>query len=184
MVDALARNWWAIALRGVLAIIFGIVAVLLPAAALFALVIVFGAYSFVDGIFAVVASVRAAQAHERWLPLLLMGIAGILAGLITWFYPAITAIVLLYLIAIWAIVTGVLEIIAAVQLRRQIQGEWLWLLAGVISIIFGLFILWRPGAGALSVIWVIAVYAIAFGITLLGLAFRLRGHLTHRLATP
>lgn len=184
MVDALARNWWALALRGVLAIVFGIIAVLLPGAALFALVILFGAYSLVDGIFAIVASLRAAQVHERWLPLMLMGIAGVLAGLITWFYPGITAIVLLYLIAVWAIVTGVFEIVAAFQLRRHIQGELLWLLAGLISIVFGLFILARPGAGALSVIWVIAVYAIAFGIMLLGLAFRLRGHLTHRLATP
>lgn len=183
MIDVLARNWWVIALRGVLAIVFGIVAILLPGAALFALVIVFGAYSLVDGIFAVVASLRAAQTHERWLPLLFMGVAGVLAGLVTWFYPAITAIVLLYVIAVWAIITGIFEVVAAFQLRRQLQGEVLWLIAGLISILFGLFILWRPGAGALSVIWVIAVYAIAFGMFLIGLAFRLRNHLHRGLAT-
>jgi uncharacterized membrane protein HdeD (DUF308 family) len=180
MVDVLARNWWAILIRGIAAILLGLCAFFLPAAALWALIILFGAYCLVDGVFAIVASIRAAQSHERWGQLLVVGIAGILAAAITWFDPRITALALLYLIAAWAIVTGVLEIAAAIRLRRQMTGEFWWMFAGVLSIVFGLFLLWQPRAGALAVIWAIAVYAIAFGISLAGLAFRLRGHL-HRV---
>jgi uncharacterized membrane protein HdeD (DUF308 family) len=180
MVDALARNWWAMALRGIAAILFGILALWVPGAALFALVILFGAFAFVDGIFAIVASVRAAQAHERWLQLLGAGIFGVFIGLVTWFYPGITALTLLFVIAIWAIITGIFELIAAFELRRHLPGEFWWVLSGLLSIAFGVALFWRPGAGALAVIWIIAVYAIIAGIFLLGLAFRLRSHL-HRL---
>lgn len=179
MLDVLARNWWAIAIRGIAAILFGLCAFFIPGAALWALVILFGAYSLVDGVFAIVAAVRAAQAHERWAQLLIMGVFGVIIAAITWFAPNITALALLYVIAAWAIVTGVLEVVAAFELRRQIEGEFWWVLAGLISVVFGLFLIWRPGAGALAVIWIIGVYAIAFGIFLLGLAFRLRGHLHH-----
>jgi uncharacterized membrane protein HdeD (DUF308 family) len=177
MVDVLARNWWAILIRGIVAILFGLCAFFIPGAALWALIILFGAYCLVDGVFAIVASVRAAQAHERWGQLLFAGIVGVIVAAITWFYPGLTALALLYVIAAWAIVTGVLEIVAAFQLRRQITGEFWWILAGLLSIVFGLFLVWQPGAGALAVIWVIGVYAIVFGIFLLGLAFRLRSHL-------
>lgn len=181
MLDVMARNWWAIAIRGVAAILFGIVAVFLPGAALYALVIVFAAYAFVDGIFAIIAAVRAAESHQRWATLLVSGLFGIAIGVITWFFPHLTALGLLYVIAAWAVVTGIFELVAAFELRRHLPGEWWWVLAGLVSIAFGLLLFWHPGAGALAVVWIIAAYAIAFGIFLLGLAVRLRGHL-HRLS--
>ena len=176
MVQVLARNWWALALRGLFGIIFGLIALFAPGLTLIALVILFGAYSLVDGVFGVVAAVRAAEAHHRWGWLLVEGIAGILTGIITFVWPGITAIVLLYLIAAWAIVTGVLELIAAARLRGQIANEWMLLLAGAASIIFGLILITRPAAGALALIWLIGIYALVFGILVLILAFRLRGH--------
>lgn len=182
MLDVLARNWWAIAIRGIAAILFGLCAFFIPGAALWALVILFGAYCLVDGVFAIVAAIRAAQAHERWAQLLVAGVFGLLVAAITWFAPGLTALGLLYVIAAWAIVTGVLELVAAFELRRHLAGELWWVLAGLSSILFGLFLIWQPGAGALAVLWLIGAYAIAFGIFLVGLAIRLRGHLHHERA--
>jgi uncharacterized membrane protein HdeD (DUF308 family) len=179
MLDVLARNWWAIALRGAAAILFGLFAFVFPGATLFALIIVFGAYCLVDGVLAIVAAVRAAQSHERWGQLLLVGVCGIIVAAIVWFYPGLAALGLLYVIAAWALVTGVLELMAAFQLRRHMP-DWWWLIAGVASIVFGLLLVWHPGAGALAVLWLIGTYAIAFGIVLLGFAWRLRAH-AHRL---
>jgi len=175
-VQVLARNWWALALRGVFAIIFGLIAWLRPGITLYALVLLFGAYSFVDGIFGVAAAVRAAERHTRWGWLLVEGIAGIVTGIIAFVVPGITALVLLYLIAAWALVTGVLELIAGFQLRGHLANEWLLLLGGAASIIFGVILIVHPGAGALALIWLIGSYAIIFGILILWLAFRLRGH--------
>jgi uncharacterized membrane protein HdeD (DUF308 family) len=176
MIGVLARNWWALALRGLLAILFGLFAFALPGLTLTALVILFGAYALVDGIFALITAVRAAEAHERWWLLVLEGLAGVVAGLITFMWPGITAFVLLVLIAWWAIITGIFEIAAAVRLRKEIAGEWALALGGVASVIFGLVLLFRPGVGALAVIWLIGTYAVVFGLLLLLLAFRLRGH--------
>ena len=176
MMGVLARNWWALALRGLLAIVFGLVAFALPGPTLAALVILFGAYALVDGIFALVAAVRAAEAHERWWLFVLEGIAGIAAGLITFAWPGITALVLLYLIAWWAIITGIFEIAAAIRLRKEITGEFWLALGGAASVIFGLILLFRPGVGALAVIWLIGTYALVFGLLLVMLGFRLRGH--------
>ena len=176
MMGVLARNWWALALRGLFAVVFGLLAFALPGPTLVALVILFGAYSLVDGIFALVAAVRAAEAHERWWLFVLEGIAGIAAGLITFMWPGITALVLLYLIAWWALITGIFEIAAAIRLRKEITGEWVLALGGVASVIFGLILLFRPGTGALAVVWLIGTYALVFGLLLLLLAFRLRGH--------
>jgi len=176
MMDALARNWWAIALRGVVAILFGLVALFDARIALYALVIVFGAYALVDGVFNVVAAVRAAEHHQRWIWLLVSGIAGILAGLITFAWPGITALVLLYLIAYWAIVTGVLELIAGYRLKGHVANEWALLLGGAASIIFGVLLIVHPLVGALAVLWLIGVYAIVFGVLMLILSLRLRRH--------
>lgn len=184
MVDVLARNWWAIAIRGIAAILFGLCAFFIPGAALWALVLLFGAYALVDGIFAILAAVRAAQAHERWVQLLFAGIFGVAIAAITLFEPGFTALALLYLIAAWAVVTGVFELIAAFELRRHLPGEVWWLLAGLCSVLFGLYLFWQPATGALAVLWIIGIYAIAFGVFLLGLALRLRRHLRreHRIA--
>ncbi len=176
MMGVLARNWWALALRGLLAIVFGLLAFALPGVTLAALVILFGAYALVDGIFALVAAVRAAEAHERWWLFVLEGIAGIAAGVITFMWPGITALALLYLIAWWALITGIFEIAAAIRLRKEISGEWVLALGGVASVIFGVLLLMRPGVGALAVIWLIGTYALVFGLLLLILGFRLRGH--------
>ena len=169
----LARNWWAIALRGVAGIIFGILALLMPAITIRALILLFGVYAVVEGIFAVIAAVSGHSGAPRWL-LFLEGIVGIAAGIVAFVWPALTALVLLYVIAAWAIVTGVFEIAAAIQLRKEIEGE-IWLgLAGLASIFFGLALFARPGAGALAVVWIIGAYAIVFGALLVALGFRVK----------
>jgi uncharacterized membrane protein HdeD (DUF308 family) len=173
MLDALARNWWALALRGVAAVLFGLLTFFLPGITLVTLVLLFGAYALVDGIFNVAAFFRVASHH--WA-LLIEGVIGIIAGLLTFTWPAITAVALLYLIAFWGIFTGVFEIVAGIRLRKVIANEWLLLLMGVLSALFGLLILFEPGAGALAIVLWIGVYALMFGIVLLTLAFRLRGH--------
>jgi uncharacterized membrane protein HdeD (DUF308 family) len=172
----LTRNWWAIALRGVAAIIFGLLTFVMPGITLAALILLFGAYAIVDGVFNVVAVARG-QAGERdeprWL-LVLEGIVSIAAGLVAFLWPGLTALALVYLIGAWAIVKGVLEVVAAVRLRRQIENEW-WLgLSGAVSIVFGALVMIAPGAGALAVVFWIGAYAIVFGALLVGLAFRLR----------
>ena len=174
MVDVLSRNWWTFLIRGIAAVIFGLLALAMPGIALVVLVLLFGAYAFVDGVFALIGAVRAAEAHERWAHLLFVGIFGVLVGAITFFFWQITAFALLYLIAAWAIVTGILELVGSFELRRFMPGEFWWLLAGLVSIAFGVLLILRPGSGALAVIWIIAFYAILFGGFLIGLAFRLR----------
>lgn len=175
MLVALARNWWAVALRGVLAIIFGVLTIMWPGVTLLVLIALFAAYAFVDGIVAVVVAIASRGENQRWWAVLLEGIAGIILGLLTFFYPGITVLVLLYFIAAWALITGVLEIVAAIQLRRVLTGEWVMILGGIASIIFGLLLVFFPGAGALGLTWLIGAYALAFGILLIVLAFRLRG---------
>lgn len=175
MLDVLSRNWWAFAIRGVAAVLFGILALAIPGIALYVLVILFGAYALVDGIFALIAAVRQAEAHNRWAHLLFVGIFGVLVGAITFFFWQITALALLYLIAAWAVVTGILELVGAFELRRHLASEVWWMLAGLISIAFGVLLILRPLSGALAVVWIIGIYAILFGGFMIALAFRLRG---------
>jgi uncharacterized membrane protein HdeD (DUF308 family) len=171
---SLAENWWAIALRGVAAIILGVLTFVLPGLSLIVLILMFGAYAIVEGILNVVAAVRRRPVEgSRWL-LLLEGLVSIAAGIVTFALPGLTALVLLYVIAAWAIVTGVLEIIAAVRVRKQIAGEFWLILSGVLSVVFGAFLMIAPGAGALALVLWIGAYAVVFGALLLGLAFRLR----------
>jgi uncharacterized membrane protein HdeD (DUF308 family) len=176
MVNVLARNWWALLIRGIAAVVFGIVAFLWPAPTLLAIGILFGAYAFIDGVFAIVAAVRAAQSHERWWPFLLEGIVGLAIAAITVYDVGITLLALYFTIAAWAFITGILEIAAAVQLRKAIANEWLLILAGICSILFGVLMIWHPLAAALAIIWIIATYAIVFGLIMIALSFRLRGH--------
>jgi uncharacterized membrane protein HdeD (DUF308 family) len=175
MAALLARNWWALALRGVAAIVFAVLAFALPGITLAVLIVLFGAYALIDGIFAIVSAIRAAQGHRPWGSFLIEGAVGILIGLVTFFVPGVTLAFLVALVAIWAIVTGVFEIAAAVRLRRHLPGEWLLILSGVLSVIFGVLIFIAPIAGALVIVWWLAAYAMLFGILLLALAFRLRG---------
>ncbi len=172
MLRILARNWWLLLLRGIVAIIFGLLALAWPAITLQVLVILFGAYVLVDGFFTVI-TVLIEKAHREVL--LLEGVAGIIVGVLTFIWPNITALVLLYLIAAWAFITGVFEIIAAVRLRKDIEGEWLLGLGGILSVIFGVLLAIRPTSGALAVIWIIGAYAVLFGILLIILSLKLRG---------
>jgi uncharacterized membrane protein HdeD (DUF308 family) len=171
----LARNWWVLALRGVVGILFGIGAFVWPGATLAALILVFGAYVFVDGIFALVAGIGMRKQIDRWWLLVLEGAAGIILGVLMFRSPDTTALVLLTFITAWSIVTGVIEIATAVRLRKLIANEWLLILSGVVSIIFGALLIALPGAGALSIVWLLGAYALIFGILTLMLAFRLRG---------
>jgi uncharacterized membrane protein HdeD (DUF308 family) len=175
VLPVLARNWWALVLRGLAAILFGVLAFAWPGITLFVLVLFFGAYMLVDGIFAIVAAVRAAGEEDRWWLLLIEGILGVLAGLVAFFWPGLTALALLYFIAAWAIVTGIMEIVAAVRLRQEIEGEWALGLSGLLSVIFGVLLVVLPApAGLLSLVWLVGAYAVATGVLLLILAFRVR----------
>ena len=171
MLQLLARRWWALALRGVIAVLFGLLTFFIPGVTLISLVLLFGFYAILDGIFDIVSAMKAPGHH--W-PLLVEGIVGIVAGLVTFMWPAITAMVLVYLIAFWAILTGLLEIVAGIRLREVIANEMLLILMGVISTLFGILIIIFPGAGALAIIIWIGAYAVVFGIILIVLAFRLR----------
>ncbi len=177
MLRLLALNWWAVGLRGVFAIIFGLLALFMPGITLGVLVLLFGIYALADGVFAIVSGVRAAAHHERWLALIAEGIISILAGLIAFFAPLATALAFLYLIAAWAFITGILEIVEAVRLRREIEGEWLLILQGILSIALGVLLAAFPSSGMLALVWWIGIYAIIFGALLIGLAFRLRSTL-------
>ncbi len=174
MLDKITRNWWLYTLRGVVAILFGILALVWPKETILALVLLFGAYALVDGIFTVVAGIASYRYFERWWAVLLEGVVGILIGVLTFIWPNITALVFLYFIAAWALITGIFEIVAAIQLRRVIKGEWALILSGLLSMILGVLLFVFPSAGAVSVVWLIGIYAILFGITLIILAFRLR----------
>jgi uncharacterized membrane protein HdeD (DUF308 family) len=170
-----AGHWWALALRGVIAILFGLAALVRPDIALEALILLFGAYALVDGAFAIVGVFGGTRSGTpRWL-LLLEGVVGILAGVIAFVYPGLTAFALLYLVAAWAIVTGIAQIATAIRLRQEITGEWALILGGVLSVIFGLLLAVLPGVGILSLIWLIGAYAVVFGVLMLITAFMVRG---------
>ncbi len=173
----LAKYWWLILLRGIAAIIFGILAFIWPGITLLTLILFYGAFALVDGVLALAHAIMGGNAGSRWW-LALVGIAGIAAGLVTFFMPGLTAFVLLVFIACWAIALGIFQIIGAIRLRKEIDNEWLIGLSGALSVLFGIVLLAAPGAGALGLIWVIASYAIVFGILLVMEAFKLKKHHT------
>jgi uncharacterized membrane protein HdeD (DUF308 family) len=173
MLSAVAgRAWWTLVLRGVVAVLFGLAALFWPGKTLLVLILFFGAYTLVDGIFAVVGGIM--DSSRRWL-LLIEGVLGVVAGLILLARPGLGALVLIYIIAIWAIVTGVMEILAAISLRREIDNEWLMILGGAISVLFGVILAVLPGAGLLSLTWLIGAFAIIFGVAFIVLSFRVKG---------
>ncbi|GJD91222.1 hypothetical protein BHAOGJBA_4770 [Methylobacterium hispanicum] len=174
MSTVLARNWWLVALRGVFAILFGVVALAAPAAFVLSLVLFFAAYMLVDGVFGIVAAVRAAQRHERWGFLLFEGLIDILVGVTAFLMPAAAVWAFVLLVSIWALVSGGLMIAAAFRLHLH-YGRWWLVLGGVVSLLFGLALLINPGMSALVLTWWLGGYAVAFGVLLVILAFRLRG---------
>ena len=174
MDSRLSLNWSALAIRGVIAIAFGIIAFLLPGLTLGALILLFAAYAIVDGVSHVITGIRQRSGDRPDGLMILGGIVGIAVGVIAVILPGVTALFLLALIGAWAIMTGAAEIVAAYRLRKAISGEWLLVLQGILSIAFGVYVWLFPGAGALAVVWLIAAFAIASGVILLMLAFRMR----------
>jgi uncharacterized membrane protein HdeD (DUF308 family) len=175
MTPMLAKFWWLIVFRGVLAIVFGVLALAWPGMTLLVLIILFGSYAFADGIFALVHSINGRDDRESVWVLLLEGLIGIGVGLITFLEPAITGIILLFYIAAWSLTTGVLEIIGAINLRKRVSGEIWMLLSGIASMVFAIILLVHPGVGALALAWLIGAYAMLFGAILVALGLRLRG---------
>ena len=180
MLERLVANWWLILIRGLLAVAFGIACLVFPIAALWVIAVLFGAYALVDGVVAFAAATRLRHSDERWGWLLVEGILGVIAGLLALIYPWSAAFALALLLGAWAIVTGILAIMTAFTARRHIPNEWLWVLTGIISVIFGIAVLWSPTYGLFALVWIVSFYAILAGIVLIGLAFRLRG--LHRRA--
>jgi uncharacterized membrane protein HdeD (DUF308 family) len=175
MNNSLVRNWWALALRGVAAVIFGLIAFALPGVTLTVLVLFFAAYLLVDGVFALIAGLRAAEHHERWGALALEGILDLVAGALVVMWPGLTLVVFVYMAAFWALVSGIALLVAAFRLHRQ-HGEWMMILAGLLSIAWGILVALFPIAGILVWAWWIGAYALIFGTAMLVLAFRLRRH--------
>ena len=174
MVHTLKLNWWLLALRGLVAVLFGVLAFMWPGATLITLVWLFGAFALVNGILSLVLAAKTPKGYPKVGSLILGGLLGILAGLLAFVMPGITALGLLILIAAWAIVTGIMELVAAVRLRKIINNEWLLVLAGIASVVFGVILLFQPAAGALALIWLIGAWALLSGILLMILAFRMR----------
>ena len=184
MVAMLARNWWAIGFRGALAILFGLIALFLPGATMLSLVIVFAAYAFVDGVFGIVSAMRAARAHERWSFLILEGLVNIAVAAVAVLWPGITVVAFVLLIAFWAILTGILELIAAFRLDFIHGRGWL-IFGGIVSVLFGAALIVAPMIGAVVLTWWLGAYALVFGVALVVLAFRLRARLgNHHGAAP
>jgi uncharacterized membrane protein HdeD (DUF308 family) len=174
MKHILVSNWDMFLVRGILAILFGIATLLMPGITLVVLVVLFGAYALLDGVVVSILAIKDRKAHSDWWLMLLTGLVSIAAGVLTFAWPGITAVSLFYVIIAWAIATGTFEVIYAIRFRKEIEGEWLLVLDGILSVAFGILLIAQPIPGALAVLWMIGVYGIAYGTMLVVLAFRLR----------
>jgi uncharacterized membrane protein HdeD (DUF308 family) len=174
LVGTLAHNWWVLLLRGIVAILFGVLTFAQPGISLVTLVLLFGSFAFVDGVLQSWTAVTHRHDRDNWGMLLVGGLVGIGVGVLTWMTPGMTALALVFYIAIWAIATGVVEIVAAIRLRKEIHNEWMLVLAGLASMAFGVALIARPGIGALAVLWLIGSFAIVFGVVLIALSLRMR----------
>jgi uncharacterized membrane protein HdeD (DUF308 family) len=175
VLHALAKNWWLLLLRGIAAVVFGILAFAWPGLTLLTLIFLYGAYALADGVIAIIAAITGNAPAGRWW-LAIAGVLGIAVGAFTFMLPGMTALILLFTMAGWAVAIGVLQIIGAIRLRKEIDNEWLLILSGAVSVLFGLAVMLHPGAGALALVWVIGMYAIIAGVLYIGLAFRLKKH--------
>lgn len=170
----LTQNWWMLVLRGLLAVLFGLTAFIWPGITWLTLVLLFAIYAVIDGIISVATGLRHTRDSSRWWIFLLEGLVSIGAGVIAFLRPGLTAYILVLVIAFWAVVTGILEIAAAIRLRREITNEWLLAFGGLLSILLGVALLLQPVAGGIALIWMIGTYAVIFGVLLISLGFRLR----------
>ncbi|MDB5077895.1 MAG: hypothetical protein JWO42_4074 [Chloroflexi bacterium] len=175
MLDMFRRNWWTFAVQGVAAVIFGILTIIWPGTSLRVMIALFGAFAVVTGVMLAAASFDAARRRLHWGSLLAAGVLGVVVGLVTWFWPGLTALAVLYLVVAWALVTGVLYIVASLEFRDVIQHAWLLTLAGVLSVALAVVLAVDPRSGILSLVWVVGIYAVIGGISALTFAFRLRG---------
>jgi uncharacterized membrane protein HdeD (DUF308 family) len=175
MLRDLARNWWLILLRDIAAIAFGVLAFVWPGITLVTLALLYGAFALVEGALALAAAVAGGSPAPRWW-LVIVGLLGVAVGVLTIMMPGMTALLLVLLVAGWAIATGIMQIIGAIRLRREIDNEWMLVAVGLISVLFGVLVAIQPIVGAISLVFVLGAYAIIFGITLVGCAFRLRRH--------
>jgi uncharacterized membrane protein HdeD (DUF308 family) len=174
MIETLKRHWWVPVIRGIAAIIFGVIAFTHPVMAIATLVLFFGAWVLIDGIFRVVGAIGHHSSDPDWGWHLVIGLLGIIVGLLTFHAPQVTALALVIYIAAWALMVGATEIVFAIKMRSEIKGEWLLILMGLASIVFAVLLLWNPVAGAAAVIWLIAWYAVVLGILAIFFGFRLR----------
>lgn len=179
--DILGQRWMFVLVRGIAAIAFGVLTWIRPGLSLATLVFFFGAYALFDGILATTTAIEGRDEQEHWWLLLLAGLVGVGIGILTFITPGVTAIALLFYIAVWAIARGVLDIAVAIRVRKEVDGEWRLILCGLASVAFGVLLMVRPGAGALTALWLIGSYAVAFGVLLVLLAFKVRA-LGQRLA--
>ncbi len=174
LAGALSRKWWLLLLRGVFAILFALLTWVWPGASLAALMLVFGIYVLADGVLGIWSAIAGRRENRHWWVLLLWGLVSAVVGVLTFLMPGVTGLVMLMYIAAWAIITGLLQLVAAIRLRKEIQGEWLMGLSGLLSIVFGGLLVAKPGAGMLAVAWLIATYAFLLGLLLVMLAFKVR----------
>jgi uncharacterized membrane protein HdeD (DUF308 family) len=175
MVRALSKVWWAFLIRGIVAILFGLMLWFRPGLSLAALVMFFGAWMLVDGVFTIFSSIANRKANADWGWMLVGGIMSALLGVLTLRAPGLTAIVLILYIAVWAIMLGIGQIALGWRIRKEIEDEWMLFLGGTLALLFGISILWNPGAGAFGILWMIAFFSVLFGLSLVILSFRLKG---------
>jgi len=174
LADLYKSAWWMLLIRGIFLILFGILIATWPGLALYTFVIFFGAFALVHGLMGVIGSIANRAGNEDWWLVLLEGIISIIIGIMTFVWPGLTALVLAYFIAAWAVIMGILRIYGAIKLRKEIDGEWLLIIGGIISLLFGIFVFTRPLEGALAMAWIIGVYAIVFGLLGVLLSFRIK----------
>lgn len=175
MLHALARNWWLVLLRGICAIVFGLLAFVWPGATLIALVLLYGAFAIADGILALSAAISGDTPTPRWW-LAVVGVLGIVAGLVAFLWPGLTAAVLQVFIAVWAITTGVMQMVGAFMLRKEIDDEWHLIAAGALWVVFGLVLVLKPAVGVIALLYTIGSFAVLYGALLISFALRLRSH--------
>jgi len=175
MLGLISKNWWVFLIRGVLAILFGLVMLARPGAGTSFLVWLFGVFAFVEGVFAVIAAFAGRKGNPNWWAVLVQGLAGILIGIVMFTNPLMTAILFVRLLGLWAIIVGLFRIVGAVRLRAEVAGEWMHVVGGIITVLLGIVVMAWPAGGVLAFAWLIGIFAILMGAFLIGVAVNMRG---------